>query len=214
MLFVVRAELEVRKLWIEAVTNTTKTGLVQGIFAGHSPFEGTYIGNTKANGQAPNQLCNGKGSRRQCYNFTDDFRDSFNSWHAWGLNYTQALLSNTTGGPVIQGPLASMNTLNTLVDPSYCDFDGIIKAQTTSGQSVFEARGSCKPSEKCLAAFLAAAEPGTYMHCLHTGDDLLTATTFLEMDFPLGAPNTTATETHKVRVKRSHSMWRGLSRHV
>ena len=40
-----------------------------------------------------------------------------------------------------------------------------------------EARGSCIPQERCLAAYLAAAEPGTYIHCTHNGDDLLNATT-------------------------------------
>jgi hypothetical protein len=185
----------VRALWVHTVTNATASGLIHGIFADHSAQEGTIIGNTKVNKQAPNQLCNGKSTGRRCYNFTDTFRDSFNSWHLWATNYTQDLLSKTTGGPVIQGPLASMNTLNTIVDPSYCDFDGIRTAQATSGQAVFEARGSCKPTETCLAAYLAAAEPGTYVHCLYNGDDLLKATTFAHMDDPLGAPNGTAQET-------------------
>ena len=42
---------------------------------------------------------------------------------------------------------------------------------------VQEARGPCIPSETCLAAYLAAAEPGTYIHCTYNGDDLLNATT-------------------------------------
>ena len=95
------------------------------------------------------------------YNFTDAFRDSFNSWHTWMTNYTQDLLSNVTGGPVIQGPLASMNQLGNDTDPSACDFQAIRQAQSASGMAVFEARGSCIPSESCIAAFLAAAEPGT-----------------------------------------------------
>ena len=44
-----------------------------------------------------------------CSNFTSEFAASFNSWHMWATNFTQDLLSKTTGGPVIQGPLASMN---------------------------------------------------------------------------------------------------------
>jgi hypothetical protein len=58
-----------------------------------------------------------------------------------------------------------------------------------------QARGSCRLTETCLAAFLAAAEPGTYAHCLYTGDSLLSATHFPEMDYFLGAPNGTAAET-------------------
>merc|ERR1719174_347607 len=119
------AEPKVRQHWIDTVVNATSTGLVDGVFADHSANEGTAIGGP-ADGQAPNQLCNGKGPGRACYNFTDAFRDKFNSWHAWATNYTQDLLSRTTGGPVIQGPLASMNTLNTIVDPSYCHFDSIL----------------------------------------------------------------------------------------
>ena len=40
----------------------------------------------------------------------------------------------------------------------------ILEAQA-SGMAVFEARGPCIPTERCLAAYLAAAEPGTYIHC-------------------------------------------------
>jgi hypothetical protein len=122
---------KVRELWVGTVVNATATGLIDGIFADHSSNEGTRIGNTKVNGQARNQLCNGKGSNRHCYNFTAAFRDEFNSWHGWATNYTQALLSNTTGGPVIQGPLASMNTLDSIVDPQLCDFDSILAAQAS-----------------------------------------------------------------------------------
>jgi hypothetical protein len=91
------------------VTNATATGLVDGIFADHSANEGSGIGAVNRDDQGPNQLCNGAGAGRQCYNFTETFKTSFNSWHLWMTNYTQDLLSGTTGGPVIQGPLASMN---------------------------------------------------------------------------------------------------------
>ena len=119
--------------------------------------------------------------------------------HHRATNYTQDLLSRTTGGPVIQGPLASMNNATAwggaITDSSYCDFDSIREAQSHSGMAVFEARGPCSPDESCLAAYLAAAEPGTYIHCVHNGDDLLNATSFPEMDYKLGAPHGTAQET-------------------
>ena len=49
-------------------------------------------------------------------------------------------------------------------DASYCSYDSILEAQA-SRMAVFEARGPCIPTERCLAAYLAAAEPGTYIHC-------------------------------------------------
>ena len=79
-----------------------------------------------------------------------------------------------------------------ITDSSYCDFDSIRDAQSHSGMAVFEARGPCSPDESCLAAYLAAAEPGTYIHCVHNGDDLLNATSYPEMDYKLGAPHGTA----------------------
>ena len=193
-----------RQVWIETVTNATATGVVDGIFADHSAPEGSNIG-TQADGQLPNQLCNGKGAGRACYNFTDTFKTSFNSWHTWATNYTQDLLSKTTGGPVIQGPLATMNGVLPIGGKNayaiaYCDFKSIIKAQKTAGYSVIEARGECKPTTACLAAYLAAAEPGTYMHCLYNGDDLVTETTFPELAFPLGKPTGPA-------VKKGRSKW-------
>lgn len=177
--------------------NATATGLVDGIFADHSAVEDINIG-TDRNGQMPNQLCNGvAGKGRACYNFTDTFKASFNSWHMWVTNYTQDVLSRSTGGPVIQGPMATMNgvlPMSTGYAVNYCDFDAIRRAQTTSDFVVIEARGECIPSEKCLAAYLAAAEPFTYVHCTYNGDDLLTSTEFPEMNKPLGAPLGPATE--------------------
>ena len=203
-------EPKVRELWIGTVMNATAAG-IDGIFADHSSNEGTYIGLQYKDGvmmSGPNQLCNGgKGANpwkipgaRTCYNFSSDFAESFNSWHMWATNFTQDLLSKTTGGPVIQGPLASMNNATAwaagkgkgsgcqqqpvptlpgtgcIVDPDYCSFDSILEAQN-SGMAVFEAHGPCIPTEACLAAYLAAAEPGTYIHCTYNGDDLLNATT-------------------------------------
>jgi hypothetical protein len=71
----------------------------------------------------PNQLCNGNGAGRQCYNFTAVFRESFNSWHDWATNYTQDMLSKTTGGPEIQGPYARMGAADA------CSFDSIREEQ-------------------------------------------------------------------------------------
>jgi len=181
----------VRALWVGSVLNATAQG-IDGIFADHSAQEDIQIGAPK-NGQGPNQLCNGKGAGRLCYNFTDAFRDSFNSWHTWATNYTQDVLSKTTGGPVVCGPYARMGVANP------CDFNAVLRAQQ-GPLAVREMRhktgtGSCKPSESCLAAFLAAAEPGSYLHCQYTGDDLLGASAFPEMDYALGAPNGTARET-------------------
>lgn len=200
-------EPKVRSLWIGVVTNATSRG-IDGIFADHSANEGTHIGLGGAGKQpqGPNQLCNGKGEGRQCFNFTDTFRKSFNSWHFWATNYTQDLLSRTTGGPVIQGPLASMNNATSwggaITDPSYCSFDSIRDAQSNSGMAVFEARGPCIPKENCIAAYLAAAEPGTYMHCVYNGDDLLSHTSFPEMDYVLGEPKGPAKET-----KQGSNVW-------
>lgn len=165
--------------------------------------------------------CNGAGAGRLCYNFTDEFRDSFNSWHDWATNYTQDMLSKTTGGPVIQGPYARMGAADA------CSFDSIISEQSggwrgneglllrltvVEGNSHKDKAGkrvnTCKPSESCLAAYLAAAEPYTYMHCMgNTGgahghgdagdEDLLQKTTFPEMDYKLGAPLSKAVESPK-----------------
>jgi len=210
------AEPKVRELWIDTVENATLTGNVDGIFADHSGTWGNGINiGTYRNKQLPNQLCNGAGEGRLCYNFTADFKASFNSWHDWATNYTQDMLAKTTGGPVIQGPYARMGAADA------CSFDSIINEQKNGFRvaerhlslTVVEAdpkngRGegnSCKPSESCIAAFLAAAEPYTYMHCMgNTGtqggggaDDLLGKTSFPEMDYKLGAPHGKAVEGPK-----------------
>ena len=198
----------VRELWVDTAMNATQAGegRADGIFADHSGTYGNGINiGTSRNGQTGNQLCNGKGTGRLCYNFTTEFTDSFNSWHDWATNYTQDLLSKSTGGPVIQGPLARMGAADA------CSFDSIIKEQSrgknlssgvTMHLTVNEAGGgSCKPSPSCIAAYLAAAEPFTYLHCVHNepkidrpSDDLLGQTTFPEMDYKLGAPHGPAIE--------------------
>lgn len=111
----------VRDLWMEAITNATSTGDIDGIFADHSAQEHIQIG-AATNGQGLNQLCNGKDQGRTCYNFSANFKESFNSWHLWATNQSQELLSKTTGGPVICGPLATYGH-------NMCDFDGLRKLQ-------------------------------------------------------------------------------------
>jgi hypothetical protein len=152
----------VRDLWMQAITNATASKNVDGIFADHSAQENIQIG-SRANGQKENQLCNGQGSGRKCYNFTAPFKKSFNSWHLWATNQSQDLLSKTTGGPVICGPLARYSV------PA-CDFDALRNAQKK--YAVIEANhyhdgvgSTCNPDHNCLAAFLAAAEPHTYLTC-------------------------------------------------
>lgn len=54
---------------------------------------------------------------------------------------------------------------------------------------------SCKPDESCIAAFLAAVEPYTYMHCMGNTDDLLGDTVFPEMEYKVGEPKGPAKET-------------------
>ena len=198
----------VREFWIDTVVNATTNPVederIDGIFADHSANEGTRIG-VGPNGQGVNQLCNGKGAGRSCYNFTADFAARFNSWHWWVTNYTQDLLSKTTGGPVIQGPLGSMNNATWapghITDSMYCDFDSIRRAQSSQmGRegAIFEARGLCgNIKEHCLAAYLAAVEVGTYIHCTYNGDDLLKETVFDEMDNELGPPTGPAVEVGK-----------------
>jgi len=186
----------VRKLWVETVMNETASGLVHGIFADHSACNGIIIGNPQKNRQARNQLCNGAGEGRTCYNFTDSFRDEFNSWHMWGTNYTQDLLSKTTGGPVIQGPVARMGA----TDP--CDFDSMRRAQKTvnryskSTLLVVQANPKhCRITPNCLASYLAAVQPYVYLHCYDNSDSLLNRTNFPEIDNPLGEPDSDAQET-------------------
>lgn len=194
----------VRALWIETVINATSTGLVSGIYADHSAEKGIGIGSnfnfTAHNGvvtpytkneQGPNQLCNGKGVGRSCYNFTEEFAASFNSWHAWSTNFTQQLLAERTGGPVISGPWAAMGSW-----AGACTFDGIRAAQASSGLTMREVACGCQPSPHKIIQFLAAAEEGTYMHCMGNIDDgkLVEKTSFREMDYALGPPDGPAVE--------------------
>jgi hypothetical protein len=172
----------VRDAWLEAITNATATGNVDGIFADHSAQESIQIG-APTNGQGPNQLCNGERGGRHCYNFTPAFTKSFNSWHLFMTNKSQDLLAKTTNGPVICGPLAKYGI--------QCEFDSIRKAQ--EGYSYIEVshyNGHPRPDENCIASFLAAADVGTYLTQFAGAP-----TTWPEQSYPLGAPNGPATET-------------------
>lgn len=140
----------VRQLWMQAIANATATGAVQGIFADHSAQENIQIG-AKTNGQLPNQLCNGRGAGRTCYNFTETFKESFNSWHLWATNKSQDMLSKTTGGPVICGPSARYGI-------SACDFDEIRNAQEHTGLTVIEASGhTSEGGNPCKVHFVSGS---------------------------------------------------------
>merc|ERR1711957_1125738 len=71
---------------------------------------------------------------------------------------------------------------------------GIYNQYTNSTLLVVQAK-QCKPSAKCLAAYLAAVQPYTYLHCMGNGDDVIGKTYFKEMDYDLGAPDGDAQET-------------------
>ena len=174
----------VRNLWLQAVTDATATGAVTGIFADHAAQEGNQIGSDKQ-GQGPNQLCNGKNSERRCFNFTDAFRDSFNSWHFYMTNKTQDVLSKSTGGPVMCGPLAQWFRFD-------CKHGhGFTQLRAKQAQyPVVEATHGGVPDESCLAAFLAAANKYSYLTLMADAPK-----PFPEMDRPLGKPDGPAAES-------------------
>lgn len=101
-----------------------------------------------------------------CWSFNRSFAFEFNSWHAWGAEYIQDVLSKITGGPVFCGPLARMGGTDA------CSFRAVRAARRGKPAGfVIEAKpselagnSSCAPTESCLAAYLAAAEPGIYLH--------------------------------------------------
>ena len=204
----------VRKVWVDTVLNASRHG-VDGLYADHSAQEHIQIG-SHTKGQHGVQLCNGgrKGGPwgpstskgHTCWNFSRSFADEFNSWHAWGTEYIQDVLSKTTGGPVFCGTLAKMGGTDA------CSFRAVRNAHRNKPAGfVIEAKpsqlarnSSCAASESCLAAYLAAVEPGIYLHCQYSEGrpdqdrgafDLLGQTTFPEMDIYLGPPNGSAAET-------------------
>ena len=192
----------VRALWVEQVVNISQSGLVDGIFADHSSYIGITIGRNKRKHQGPNQLCNGVRGQERCYNFTDEFRDSFNSWHLWSANYTQDVLAKS-GGAVFQGPYAEAEYR---AAGDVCAFDDMqeFALHGKSESDVFIIQSprarphtmeACQPTEACLAAFLAAAKPYMYIYCQwDKGEDLIKETTFPEMDYVLGDPESDAVE--------------------
>ena len=82
-----------------------------------------------------------------------EFTESFNSWHIWATNKSQDMLSKTTGGPVICGPLARYGT-------EMCDFDQLRSLQESLDVIEASRANTWPPTQDCLAAFLAAAQPG------------------------------------------------------
>jgi hypothetical protein len=143
-------------LWLEAVTNATTAGGVDGIFADHLQ---SNIGDEAVDGVP--QLCNGKGELRTCYNFTVEFAAAFNAAHAWLGNKTQDMLAKLPGkAPVVDGPYSSW------AYPA-CDY-ARLRAAVEAGRAggapyVLEAThgDDCTASDSCIANFLAAAEEYT-----------------------------------------------------
>lgn len=167
-------------LWLEAVTNATTSGGVDGIFADHlqSSIDTTM---------SPPQLCNGKDPLRMCWNFTVPFANAFNAAHAWLGNKTQDTLSKLPGkGPVVDGPYASWSS----TFPA-CDYAklraAVLAGQAGDGPFVLEANhgDDCTPDDSCIANFLAAAEEYTYLTCF--ADDPV-ASQGNQFAYPLGPP--------------------------
>jgi len=67
---------------------------------------------------------------------------------------------------------------------------------SSSGLTMREVPCGCQPSADKIIQFLAAAEEGSYMHCMGNvnGGDLVNQTSFPEMDYELGAPGGPAAE--------------------
>lgn len=190
-------------LWLEAVSNATASGGVDGVFADHLA---STIGEQTTDGVP--QLCNGVGALRACYNFTPAFAQAFNDAHAWLGNKTQDLLSKLPGrGPVIDGPYGSWSS------PA-CDYRRLRAAVEAgaagAGPFVLEAShapGACAPDDSCLANFLCAAEEYTYLTCF---SDEPVASTGTQFALPLGPPTGPPVEVGGV-VRRSFQGPAGLT---
>jgi hypothetical protein len=170
-------------LWLEAVANATSSGGVDGVFADHLS---NSIGDTTTDGVP--QLCNGSGALRACWNFTTAFAAVFNANHAWLGNKTQDILSKLPGkGPVIDGPYGSWSSAFPACD--YAKLRSAVEAGAAGdGPFVLEANhavGACQPDDSCLANFLAAAEPYTYLTCFSDAPVPSVGTQFA---LPLGPP--------------------------
>ena len=188
-------------LWLEAMANATADGAVDGVFADHLA---SAIGEVTTPDGVP-QLCNGKGALYRCYNFTPAFAAEFNAAHAWLGNRTQDLLARLPGrGPVVDGPYASW--AGNLPACNYSRLRLAVEAGLAgSAPFVLEANHNsraCAPDDSCLANFLAAAEPYTYLTCFA---DAPVASTGSQLAFPLGPP----TGPPRVRGGRVTRSFRG-----
>lgn len=171
-----------RELWLEAVSNATRDGLVDGIFADHA--NQMIVPGT----DGTPELCN--GTPQKCFYFTQDFANNFNEGHAWIVNASQDMLSKRSGsGPVIDGPFASY-------DVSACDFTALRSAVLRRPNTIIEAskgdnnNSPCLPDDSCVANFLAAAEKYTYFTCLSSGSGDTFLPPFIpEFLYSLGEPN-------------------------
>jgi hypothetical protein len=194
-------------LWLEAVSNATSAGGVDGIFADHLT---STIG-PPANAGEPPQLCNGSGALRTCWNFTVAFADAFNAAHAWLGNKTQDVLSRLQGkGPVIDGPYGSWGR-----EAMACDYTTlratVERGLNGTGPFVLEANhapGACEPNDSCLANFLAAAEPYTYLTCFA---DAPVPSQGNQFSYALGPPTGPPVEGSDGVVRRSFRGPAGLT---
>ena len=188
-------------LYLEAVSNATSAGGVDGIFADH--LQSTIAPGA---GGVP-QLCNGKPPLARCYNFTPAFAAAFNAAHAWLGNRTQDILARQPGrGPLIDGPYASWAI-------HACNFSSlrpaVLAGLAGQGPFVLEANHGldCAPDDSCLANFLAAAEQYTYLACFA---DAPVAAAGTQFDFSLGPPTGPPVEEGGV-VRRSFRGPAGLT---
>jgi len=180
-----------RDLWTNHVTNATKVGGVDGIFADHAsamlkpmPEEAPSGLPALCNGAGVwnASALNGTGSGRRCWEFTPAFAEAFNAGHGWIVNHTQDMLA-PLGGPVIDGPYGKYNV-------DVCDFgtmrEAVARGQSGRGPFVIEAsKGGCTPDASCIASYLLAAEEYTYLGCLR---DEPTLPQYPDLQRPLGPP--------------------------
>lgn len=191
-------------LWLEVVTNATAAGGVDGVFADHLL---NTIGNETADGVP--QLCNGSGALRACWNFTASFALAFNDAHAWLGNKTQDLLAKLPGrGPVVDGPYSSWAA----TFPA-CNYEklraAVLAGQAGAAPFVLEANHGdvCEPDDSCIANFLAAAEPFTYLTCF---SDSPVPASGNQFSYALGPPTGPPVEAGGV-VRRSFRGPAGLT---
>jgi hypothetical protein len=197
-------------LWLEAVTNATTSGGVDGVFADHLQ---SNIGDQTTVDGVP-QLCNGSGALRMCWNFTTAFTQTFNDAHVWLGNKTQDMVANLPlpTGPVVDGPYSSWAA----TFPA-CDYtklrNAVLAGQAGDSPFILEANHggagsySCNPDDSCIANFLAAAEKFTYLTCFSNSPVNSTGNQF---SYSLGPPTGPPVETQGI-VRRSFSGPAGLT---